>query len=239
LGRDKAHVVAVLPRGEAIRNFVQTGALDVVASRARLSVFSVVPDSTSLEDLSERYERVIALEEQHERYPVRILRELLDMAHGRQLWSAAAQARWGLRDAEAAGTIARLKRAAKKMAVLPFANSRGVHLLEKWERIASRALRTTDEYQRLYEKLGPTLVFNGSHVHSQIATQAIEAAHWAGIPTAAFIFSWDNLTSQGRIRLLPGLERRSEGSIAGDLSRHPSGKRIHHGHPSVRFSFSF
>ena len=202
--RDEAHIVAVLPRGEAIRNFVQTGALDVIASRARLTVFSVVPDRTSLEDLSGKYERVIALEEQHERYPVRILRELLDMAHGRQLWSAAAQERWGLRDAEAVDPIARFKRAVKKMAVLPFANSRGVHLLERWERTASRALRTTDEYQRLYEKLRPTLVFNGSHVHSQIATQAIEAAHWASIPTAAFIFSWDNLTSQGRI--LPGYD---------------------------------
>ena len=202
--RDEAHIVAVLPRGEAIRNFVQTGALDVIASRSRLTVFSVVPDRTSLEDLSERYERVIALEEQPERYPVRILRELLDMAHGRQLWSAAARERWGLRDAEAADPIARFKRAAKKMAVLPFANSLGVHLLEKWERTASRALRTTDKYQRLYEKLRPTLVFNGSHVHSQIATQAIEAAHWSSIPTAAFIFSWDNLTSQGRI--LPGYD---------------------------------
>jgi hypothetical protein len=202
--RDEAHIVAVLPRGEAIRNFVQSGALDILSSRSRLTVFSVVPDRASLEDLSERYERVIALAEQHERYPVRILRELLDMAHGRQLWSAAAQERWGLRDAEAVGPIARFKRSAKKMAVLPFANSRGVHLLERWERSASRALRTTDSYQRLYEDLRPTLVFNGSHVHSQIATQAIEAAHWSGIPTAAFIFSWDNLTSQGRI--LPGYD---------------------------------
>ena len=202
--RDKAHIVAVLPRGEAIRNFVQSGALDVIAGTARLTVFSVVPDPRLLEDLSKKYERVIALEEQHERYPVRILRELLDMAHGRQLWSAAAQERWGLRDAEAASAIGRFKRRAKKMAVLPFANPRGVHLLERWERTASRALRTTDEYERLYEDIRPTLVFNGSHVHSQIATHAIEAAHWSGIPTAAFIFSWDNLTSQGRI--LPGYD---------------------------------
>jgi hypothetical protein len=202
--RDEAHIVAVLPRGEAIRNFVQAGALDVIARKSRLTVFSVVPDRTSLEDLSEKYERVIALEEQHERYPVRILRELLDMAHGRQLWSAAAQERWGLRDAEATDPISRFKRAAKKMAVLPFANSLGVHLLEKWERTVSRLLRTTDKYQLLYEKLRPTLVFNGSHVHSQVATQAIEAAQWSNIPTAAFIFSWDNLTSQGRI--LPGYD---------------------------------
>src|ERR1700730_13623604 len=35
------HVVAILPRGEAIRNFVYTGALDEVARYAELSVLSV------------------------------------------------------------------------------------------------------------------------------------------------------------------------------------------------------
>jgi len=34
-----------------------------------------------------------------------------------------------------------------------------------------------------------------------VATQAVQAAQWLGIPTATFIFSWDNLTSQGRIML--------------------------------------
>jgi hypothetical protein len=32
-----------------------------------------------------------------------------------------------------------------------------------------------------------------------VAVQAVQSAQWLGIPTAAFIFSWDNLTSQGRI----------------------------------------
>jgi hypothetical protein len=36
-------------------------------------------------------------------------------------------------------------------------------------------------------------------VHSRVAIQAVQAAQWLGIPTAAFVFSWDNLTSQGRI----------------------------------------
>jgi hypothetical protein len=43
------------------------------------------------------------------------------------------------------------------------------------------------------------LVFNGSHVHGGPAIPVVQAAQWLGIPTAAFIFSWDNLTSQGRI----------------------------------------
>jgi hypothetical protein len=36
-------------------------------------------------------------------------------------------------------------------------------------------------------------------VHSLVAIQAVHAAQWVGVRTCAFIFSWDNLTSQGRI----------------------------------------
>ena len=42
-----------------------------------------------------------------ERWIVRIHRELLDMAHGRWLWSEAAQERWRLRDREALRQVAR------------------------------------------------------------------------------------------------------------------------------------
>ncbi|MGH9364475.1 MAG: hypothetical protein ACRD1B_04310 [Thermoanaerobaculia bacterium] len=51
----------------------------------------------------------------------------------------------------------------------------------------------------MLERWRPSLLFNGSHVHGALATPVVEAAHWLGIPTATFVFSWDNLTSQGRI----------------------------------------
>src|SRR5262249_13848757 len=38
-----------------------------------------------------------------------------------------------------------------------------------------------------------------SHVHSRNAIQSVQSAQWLGISTATFIFSWDNLTSQGRV----------------------------------------
>ena len=75
-------------------------------------------------------------------------------------------------------------------------------MLSKIERASSYMLRTTDEYIRLMREMKPDIVFNGSHIHSRNAIQAVQAAQWLGIKTATFIFSWDNLTSQGRI-LLP------------------------------------
>jgi hypothetical protein len=197
--RNPSHIVAILPRGEAIRNFVQSGALDTVRSAANVTLISVVPDRSTIEDLEAKYQRVIPLEEDRERYPVRLLRDLLDMAHGRNLWSAAARERWRLRDAEANTSLKRLKRWGKKAASLPFSNRRGVELLERCERRASRAFRVSDKYTELFRSLKPTLVFNASHVHSVVAIQAVQAAQWLGIKSCTFIFSWDNLTSQGRI----------------------------------------
>lgn len=194
-----SHLVVVLPRGEAIRNFSQSGMLDLVSERADLTVMSVVPDAAFMERLAHKHNRVLPLRDENERYPVRILRELLDMAHGRILWSQAAQERWRVRNLEADTPNKRIKWYGKKLACSPFASVAGIRILERWERWISRAFNSAEHYVLLYREIRPTLVFNGSHVHSRVAVQAVQAARWLGIPTATFIFSWDNLTSQGRI----------------------------------------
>lgn len=196
---NRPRIVAILPRGEAIRNFVYTGALDEAAREAEVTLLSVIPNSDLEGLVRARYNKVFPLRDIEEKRIVRSIRETLDMAHGRWLWSKAAQERWRLRDVEANTSSLRLKRLAKKFVCYPFANRTGLNLLSKVERASSWRLRTTDEYVRLFRELRPSLVFNGSHVHSRVAIQAVQAAQWLGIPTAAFIFSWDNLTSQGRI----------------------------------------
>ena len=193
------HVVAILPRGEAVRNFVYTGALDEVGEKVDVSVLSVVPNGELWGELEQRYVNVHPLEEKPERWITNILRELLDMSHGRWLWSEAAQERWRLRQVEATTPYRKFQRLGKKLACRPFAWRGGLELLSKLERAASYYFRTTDQYIDLFRQMRPSLVFNGSHIHSRPATQAVQAAQWLGIPTAAFIFSWDNLTSQGRI----------------------------------------
>ncbi len=149
-----------------------------------------------------RFGRALPLKVYRDKWCVRILREVLDLSHGRRLWSGAARERWRLRDAEASTPLKWLKRQGKKFACYPFANEIGLKILSKAERAASKWSSVSGEYIRLYGDLRPSLVFNGSHAHSEIAIPAVQAAQWLGIPTATFIFSWDNLTSQGRI-LLP------------------------------------
>lgn len=193
------HLVAILPRGEAIRNFVYAGTLEEVAREVAVSVLSVLPGGESEDRLRKCSENLFPLEEIPERRTVNALRELLDLAHGRWLWSEAAQERWRLRDLEANTTNLQMRRLLKKLACYPFANRAGLRLLSKCERATSQRLRTNEAYIKLFQELRPSLVFNGSHVHGRLPIQAVQAAQWLKIPTAAFVFSWDNLTSQGRI----------------------------------------
>ena len=191
-------IVVILPRGEAIRNVVYSGTLDQLSAAANLTALSVFP-SEDIRRFMEQSCTVQPLRNVPERYVVGALREVLDMAHGRHLWSKAAQERWMVRDSEATTVALKLKRAAKKALCAPFASRHGVELLSVLERSASRSLATADELMTHYRQSRPSLVFNASHVHSPNAIQAVQAAQWLGIPTAAFIFSWDNLTTQGRI----------------------------------------
>lgn len=192
--------MAILPRGEAIRNFVYSCALDSVAKHVSVSLLSVYPNAEIWALLRSRYASVSELPEIPERKLVWRLRDILDMAHGRWLWSVAAQNRWLTRDSEAsASTDRRLKRVAKKLICYAVANRFGLNLLSTIERTSSHWLRTTDHVIDTIKELKPSLVFNASHVHSTVALPWVRAAQSLNIPTATFLFSWDNLTSQGRL----------------------------------------
>ncbi len=197
--KSQPQIFAILPRGEAIRNFVYSGALERVAANVPTSVLSVRPNETVWSDLRARLPEVAELTEIRERRAVWTIREILDMAHGRWLWSHAARNRWVTRDSEATTFPLAVKRTLKKAACYPFANRAGLNALSRLERLASHTLRTSDKPIDVLKAMRPALVFNGSHVHSMVALPWIRAASALKIPTATFLFSWDNLTSQGRI----------------------------------------
>lgn len=197
---DRPRVAFIIPRGEVIRNFVHSGALGKLTESADLSLITVQPKN-STELLANLSRDVYPLKEIDEHRVVHIAREILDMAHGRWLWSRAAQFRWRMRDDEAKTLAQKATRVTKKALSLPFSSNAGLRLLSTIERKSSYMLRTTDEYVELMRRIKPDVVFNGSHIHSRNAVQAVQAAQWLGIKTATFIFSWDNLTSQGRVFL--------------------------------------
>lgn len=191
----------IFPRGEAIRNFVYSGVLDRLSEGANLNLLSVAVNNDFTEMLSGKCDSVFPLTEFKERWILRIQREMIELAHNRWIWTSAAKERSRLRDQEARTAKQKVFRQVKKVFAFTFAGRTRLNILAKIERSSRRWFRATNKYFVLYKKTRPALVFNASHVHSRNATQAVEAAQWLGIPTATFIFSWDNLTSQGRIML--------------------------------------
>lgn len=193
------HVLAVLPRGEAIRTHVYSRALDRLAARGELTVASVRPNDAVWALLEAQLGDVVALATEAEPWRVRIIRELLDTAHGRWLWSEAAKERWRRRGTEVASVGKTVKLKAKRALAYPLANAAALRALDAvYERVVA-ASRQPGEVDSLLSSRPFRLVFNASHVHSRNAEALVAAGRRGGIRTATFLFSWDNLTSQGRI----------------------------------------
>ncbi|MEJ5276331.1 MAG: hypothetical protein WHU94_10510 [Thermogemmata sp.] len=78
------------------------------------------------------------------------------------------------------------------------ANASGIRRLEGqlWGWVSRR--QETEYYRRRFRERKPAMVMC-THQRPSIALPAILAARELGIPTATFIFSWDNLSSKGRI----------------------------------------
>jgi hypothetical protein len=87
-----------------------------------------------------------------------------------------------------------------KMAGRVAASPKGIQLLERWHCEAAGRLKGVAYYHSLFEEIKPSVLFC-SHQRPLNIIPPVRAAQMLNIPTATFIFSWDNLTSKGRIML--------------------------------------
>jgi hypothetical protein len=110
-----------------------------------------------------------------------------------------AKNKWAVRDIEAKGMKRKFKRIIEKILVLPFANRPALELFTKLENYLTLKLKRTQEFDEIYDRIKPDIVFNGSHIHGSASFLPVRVAHSKGITTAGFIFSWDNLTNRSRI----------------------------------------
>jgi hypothetical protein len=96
------------------------------------------------------------------------------------------------------GVKMRAGRKLAKCAGRLLATAPGIAFLEKLQhRFAGKSV-TVSRYQSLFRELRPSILFC-SHQRPVEAVPAVLAARSLGIPTAVFIFSWDNLSSKSRI----------------------------------------
>jgi len=195
----KPHIVLVVARGEAVRNFLFSDTLSALHENARVTLLSMVEHGEIIERVSPYVDRIVPLREYAD-HPLAVhVRLLAHNAHFRRLWSEAVKFYWGLHDARAKTLPEKFKRAFTKTFARLFANRPSLRALTWLDRQLSWHLRPTRDFENLFRELQPELVFNCSHIHGPQADLPVRIAQKMGIATAAFIFSWDNLTSRSRI----------------------------------------
>ncbi len=197
----RPRIVVVVPRGEAVRNFIYSDTLRLLSENARVTLLSVVTNEAVLAKARPFVEEIISIEEHPVKALPAYLRTLTENAHDRWLWSKAAQNNWELRGRRARqqGGFQRLQWPVVAASSRFLGNNPCLHALTAIERSLQWRLRTTRKYDELFARLKPDLVFNGSHIHGAAGELPLRVAQRLGIRTAGFIFSWDNLTSRSRI----------------------------------------
>lgn len=199
MSEHKPRIVLIVARGEAVRNFLYSDTLRLLAEQAEVTLLTAIHDDKFLATFGPLAVRIIPLSAYPEKKLVRVLRELISMAHYRWIWTEKVKNKWELLDYETRTPKARLREKAYKALAWLFASRAGLNFLAFWEYHLSVWLRPTREFDRLFAELQPDLVFNCSHIHAPRGELPVRVAHHMGIRTATFIFSWDNLSSRGRI----------------------------------------
>jgi len=191
-------VLVILPRGEAYRNFVYSGFLALLSDNLDVSVAAVNPGGMMHTLLRGASSEEFTLEPREARFPVLWMRRILDAAHFHYLDSSAVRER---RRRVVLGRQHRIFGGSEIIEIVArrFASPGGLALLSRMERRLSRLVRARGFGDTYGDISRFDLVFNTSHSHSDAALPLVEMARWAGVPTCTFLFSWDNLTTQGRI----------------------------------------
>lgn len=192
-------IVLIVSRGEVIRNFVYSGISKYLMDHYELTIISVIPNESVKSIVRQNCDNLIELEQLELSYIQRLLHEIIDLAHNKYLWSEAAKVRWYTRDFEAKTIKQKIIRFFKKSIATMFATNNSLEFLEQLDLRLSKRNKQVKKFRQYYRIINPVLVFNGSHSHSKVAFNAIQAASIDRIKTVAFLFSWDNLTSQGRV----------------------------------------
>lgn len=183
--------------GGGVRNFLLGSFLDRVAARGPVTVFHQIPedflpDSPSIEAPVDWRPLVPPADTR----ALLLLRNALSFAH--MHWADTASMRY-LLTLKFGGSWR--TRGAMRAARFAGRLSASQQQIRRLDRLHARLVERSAEvghYVRVFQEVKPSLLFCSNH-RTLAAVPAVLAARKLGIPTVAFIFSWDNLSSKGRI----------------------------------------
>lgn len=194
----EAPVIGVLvPDSIGVRNFVLGTFLRQLGEAAQLHVFhaldpAILDAYTSYADGGARWHY---LPEFTDHRTWHLLRQSLSFAH--MYWVDTPPLRY-VRNRPISGLKSKIVMATARAVGRACATPARIGCLERLHSAIVGRSTQVAWFARRFEELRPAIVFS-SHQRPLRMVPAVLAARQLGIPTATFIFSWDNLTSKGRI----------------------------------------
>jgi hypothetical protein len=191
-------LLLVVPDGVGVRNFVLGSFLHEAGERGRVVALHVVPDellptySEAAPDVEWQW-----LPRAASGRAAETLANALAYAH--MYWAGTRAMRRRLGAPVHTPTLGRWAMVRTARAIGRVASSRrGIAALSDAHRMVASRSASVEELRQRFVELKPSVLFCSHQRPPEILAPTL-AARSLGIPTATFIFSWDNLTSKGRI----------------------------------------
>jgi hypothetical protein len=189
----------VIPDGVGVRNFVLGSFLNRLAQGSCVDVLHAIPEgilphyAARCDSERVRWHRLADYRETAVPATLRY-----SLAYAQMHWVGTKSMRFNARrpinGSWRTRSMHRAARAVGRLAAFP----RAIRSLETAHCLAVRSADGAHRYEELLEQCRPSVLFC-SHQRPPVILPIVLAARRLGIPTATFIFSWDNLSSKGRI----------------------------------------
>lgn len=192
------HSCLLLPDGVGVRNFAMGDLLDRLSATGHVSVLHRIGTDFLGVYKGEANESVGWLDfaDYHESPLASVLRYTLAYSH--MYWADTRSMRF-IRNTPVHGSWRRRAvQGAARVAGQACSRPGCIKLIEAVHSRVVARLPEVRRYRELFARERPSILFC-SHQRPPIILPPVLAAQSLGIPTATFIFSWDNLTSKGRI----------------------------------------
>lgn len=186
-----------VPDGAGVRNFLIGPFLAQAAAKGPVTVFHQVPEPiVPLYDPADGSVAWRPLVASADTRLALVLRNALAYAH--MHWADTASMRYALGLKFGGSWRTRGAMGAAWLAGRFSASPRRIRRLDRWHTAVVARSREVEHYRRLFRETAPSMLFC-TNQRAGAVVPAVLAAKQLGIPTVAFIFSWDNLSSKGRI----------------------------------------
>jgi len=193
------HLALLVPDGAGVRNFLIGPFLKKAIANGPVTAIHQIPEDVLPIYRHAHTGRPVVWRPLAEPFDTRmalVLRNALAFAH--MHWANTASMRYGLNLTFGGSWRTRAAMRAARFTGRLAASRAGIRRLDRAHAAVIARSPEVDYYERLFRERRPAVLLC-SNQRARAAVPAVLAAKRLDIPTAAFIFSWDNLTSKGRI----------------------------------------